>query len=133
MKKFTLITLLFLSILTLASGNLEALLNGKEDDDSQTEEPQIEYGVIVSDLEQIDIEIDETYNLSYIVKANSGMVVSALDDGIVTIKDNVLTGTKKGETNIELKLENKIQKVRVVVHDKGALSSTFTFDKASRS
>jgi hypothetical protein len=92
MKKFTLITLLLLSILTLSSCNLDALLNGKEDDDSQKEEPKTEYGVIVADLEQIDIEIDETYNLSYILNANKGLTVSTTDLSVFSLTNNKILG-----------------------------------------
>ena len=127
MKKLTLIVVVFLSVLTLTSCKISDFIGGKEDESQDDNE--IKYTTILSELNQIDLEIDETYNLKYVVKDTSGIVVSVVDESVVSIEEKVLTGLKKGETNLELKLENKVQIVKVSVHDKGALSSTFTFNK----
>ena len=94
------------------------------------EEPKEIVTTIVQELSKIDIEIEETYTLQYIVKANPGMTVSSDDIEVVTVgENNLLTGIKAGETTITLKLNEKKQIVPIKVYEKGALSSSFSFDK----
>ena len=120
MYKFLFLTLISLSLFTLCACNEE---------ETKVVEDEPEYTTIVSDIEKIEIEIDETYNLGYIVSLNEGMKVEVKDDSVVEIKDNVLKGLKVGESSIYLSLADKVQLVNVKVYEKGALSSTFSFDK----
>ena len=85
--------------------------------------------IIVENLNSIDIEVDETYNMKFTLSKYEGLKVSVLDSNIVNIDSNVLIGVSIGETGLLLKLGDKEQKVKVSVHEKGGLSSTFSFDK----
>lgn len=84
---------------------------------------------IVKDIKDIEIEVEETYTLDYIVYAHKDLTVSSADEKIVKVENNILTGISKGETNILLKKNGKKQLVPVKVYDKGELSLTFSFDK----
>ena len=81
MYKFLFLTLISLSLFTLCACNEE---------ETKVVEDEPEYTTIVSDIEKIEIEIDETYNLGYIVSLNEGMKVEVKDDSVVEIKDNVV-------------------------------------------
>lgn len=92
-------------------------------------EPTEEYVDIVKGIQDIHIEVEETYTLMHVIDNNEGLTITSNDPSIVSISENVLTGVKSGETKLLIQKENKKQLVDVKVYDKDALSSTFSFDK----
>ena len=84
---------------------------------------------ITSKLQYIDIEVGETYNISSLLNELSGMTLSMDDNTLASYSSGVLTGKKEGVTKVTLKHNNKEQVVRLEVHAKGALGTTFTFDE----
>ena len=118
MKKIFLILLLMISGLVMVSCDKEP----------PVEKPEYIYTTLVDEIDVIDIEIDETYTLKYIINANEGMTAEALNTDVIKFNENVITGLAKGEATIELTLKNKKQKIQVNVHDKGALSTSFSFE-----
>ena len=65
------------------------LIAENENKDTTTPtEPKEEFATIVKDIKDIHIEIEETYTLSYVVKANPGLTVSSNDETIVTVENN---------------------------------------------
>ena len=88
-----------------------------------------EYATLINDVKDVNIEVEETYTFEYIIKKNQGVTVSSTDESIVKVSNNVLTGVKKGETNILLEKDGQKQLVPVKVYDKGELSTSFSFDK----
>ena len=128
MKKITVLTLLILSVLTLTACQITINKEeeaGNDNNDTTTEENN----VVVEGLEQIDIEVGETYDLRYSVKNPKGLTVSTTQTDILTINNNVFCGIKVGEANIELKQYDTVQNVKVTVHAVGALSNSFTICK----
>ena len=118
MKKILIMFLLVISSVILVSCDKE----------QQAQKPEYTYTTIVEEIDSIDIEIDETYTLKYIINANEGMTAESLNSDVIKFEENVITGLKKGEATIELTLGTKKQKIQVNVHDKGALSTSFTFE-----
>ena len=118
MKKIFLLLFILLGGLTMVACNEET-----------PTKPVDEYTTIVKDMKDIEIEVEETYTLKYIVEANNGLTVSSTDEEIAKVENNVVTGIKVGETQLLLEKEGKKQLVDVKVYEKGALSLTFSFDK----
>lgn len=102
---------------------------GEPTDPTPTPEEIVVDSNITSKLQYVDIEIEETYNISSLLSEFSGMLVSFEDSSLVSYSNGVLTGLKNGVTKMVLKHNNKEQVCRLEVHAKGALSSTFTFDE----
>ena len=118
MKKMFLLLSIILGGLTMVACNDVPTVEVPKEDVKTT---------LVKDMKDIDIEVNETYTLVNVVKKVSGMVLTSQDESIVSIKNNVLTGVKIGETNIELRVENQYQLVPVKVHEIGELGATFSF------
>ena len=116
MKKIVIILFIVLSLIGCSNGNIEPT---KEE----------VFTTIIKDFNNIDIEIDESYSLYYILGANDGLTFSILDDDIVSVDNHNIKGLKEGETSMVLKLDDKKQKVEVKVHSKDDLQSTFSFSK----
>lgn len=116
-------------LLSLAGcGEVPSSSNSSNNKNSEIPSTKEEYVTLVENFEQIDVEVDETFNLSYAIKANSGITVSLNDEGVASLESNIITGKQVGETSIELNLEGKKQLVNVNVHEKGALGETFSFE-----
>ena len=84
---------------------------------------------ITSKLQYIDIEIGETYNISSLLSEFSGMTLSMDDTTLASYSSGVFTGKKEGVTKVTLKRNGKEQVVRLEVHAKGDLATSFTFDE----
>lgn len=115
-------------LLSILLGGLTMVACNKTSTPTPTEEPKQEEAIIVKDIEKIDIEIGETYTLKHIINSNKGLTVSSEEKVVYEFKDNVLTGLSKGESTLIFQKDNKYQNVTVKVHDKGELSTTFSFD-----
>lgn len=87
-----------------------------------------EYVTIVENFSQIDIEVDETYNISYALRSFPEISATLDNNQIATLESNVISGKTVGESTLTLSLEGKKQRVNINVHEKGALGSTFSFD-----
>lgn len=84
---------------------------------------------ITSKLQYIDIEVDETYNISSLLQELPGLEVSLEDASLASYNNGVLKGSKSGVTKMLLKHNGNEQVVRLEVHEKGELGATFTFDE----
>lgn len=84
---------------------------------------------VTSKIQYVDIELDETYNISSLLAELSGLNVSFEDNSLVSYENGVLKGLKTGVTRMLLKQNDKEQVCRLEVHQKGALGSTFSFDE----
>lgn len=98
-------------------------------DSSGNSEPKKEYSEIIKDLKDVHIEVDETYTFYYLLKENKGVSISSSDNTFVKLENNVIKGLQKGETNLVLEKDGTKQLLKVVVHEKGELSSSFSFEK----
>ena len=96
---------------------------------STTTTTKEQYGTIVQNISDVHIEVDETYTFQYIVNSNQGLVISTLDENIVSVNNDILTGVSVGETNVLFEKNGIKQLVPVKVYEKGALSLTFSFSK----
>lgn len=115
------------NVLALTSAMLFSLVGCSENDNSE-KVSQENYVTIVKDLSKIDIEVDETYDLSYVIKANNGMEVMLDESTVAELNSNVITGKEVGVTSLVLSLNGNKQKVDLNVVKKGALSSTFSYE-----
>lgn len=119
MKKinaFYLISFLAFSIMGCQNDNVSSLSS----DNSNT--------TFIENFNTIDIELEETYTLSYLLKSNSDLIVDVMDSSIASLSSNVLVGKRIGQTSLTLTKEGKTQFVNINVHEKQSLSSTFSFD-----
>lgn len=116
-KNKILLTATMLLAMTGCSNNNNSISNNEQ-----------EYVTIVENLTQIDIEIDETYDLSYVLKSKPNIVTTLNDNQIATLNDKVITGKQVGESTITLDLEGKKQLVNLKVYEKGELGDTFSFE-----
>lgn len=87
-----------------------------------------QYVTLIEELTQIDIEVEETYNISYALQSKPNIEASLNETDIATLNENIITGTKVGESKLILSLDGKKQQVILNVHEKGALSETFSFE-----
>ena len=126
MKRLLLLTILLLGVLSLTAC-ISITPENQEDDNSG--DANTSAGVVVEGLEKIEIEIGETYDLRHSVKDPKDLTVSTAQTNILTINNNILLGVAAGDAEIELKLDGNTQKVKVVVHEIGALSNSFTICK----
>lgn len=101
----------------------------KEEEVNIPSDEIIPTSTITNKLQYIDIEIDETYNISSLLSELSGMTLSMDDTTLASYTNGVLTGKKTGVTKVTLNHDGKEQIVRLEVHEKGALGSVFTFDE----
>ena len=118
MKKLLSLLSVFLLIFSLIS------CGEKEKEPTKNEE---KYTTIVENMEDIHIEIGESYTFYYILKKNKGMTFESLDTNIVSTNSHSIIGESVGKTSIILTLEDKKQKLEVEVHEIGALQNSFTF------
>lgn len=95
---------------------------------STPENSEEEFVTLVEDFTQIDIEVDETYNISYALKSFPEITANLDDSQIATLDSNVILGKQVGESTLTLTLDGKKQLVNVKVHEKGALGATFSFE-----
>lgn len=84
---------------------------------------------ITDKLENVYIEVGETYNISSLLSEFSGMTASIKDGNVASINKGVITGSEVGVTKLILSYDGHEQVVRLKVFEKGALGGTFTFDK----
>ena len=142
MKKI--FTLLFSLLVIFALGSCEPQEEEKKPvDDKPTQEvnvlPAPSHSVpndgittdtsITEKLENIYIEVGETYNISSLLSEYSGMTASVEDTSVAYYDAGVIRGAKVGTTKLLLSYNGTTQIVRLKVHEKGALGSTFTFDE----
>lgn len=97
-------------------------------ENTSTSSSEEQYVTIIEDFSQIDIEVGETYNISYAIKSNSNISVSLSDDSLAELDKNIITGKEVRESSLVLQLEDKKQLVNLNIHSKGELSETFSFD-----
>ena len=87
-----------------------------------------EFVTIVENLNQIDIEVDETFNISYALKSYPEISATLENNQIATLDSDIILGKTVGESKLTLSLDGKKQLVNVNVHEKGALGSSFSFE-----
>lgn len=116
MKKLFIILLIMVFSISLFSCNNE----------KESETPKDEFTKIF-DIENINIEVEETYTFYYILKQYKGMTFTSMDETIVSTNSHSIKGELAGKTSVIFSLEDQKQKVDVEVHSKGALQNSFTF------
>ena len=77
-----------------------------------------EYVTIVDNFSLIDIEVDETYNISYALRSFPEISATLDNNQIATLESNVISGKTVGESTLTLSLEGKKQRVNINVHEK---------------
>ena len=87
-----------------------------------------EFTTIVDNFNQIDIEVDETFNISYALKSFPEISATLEDNHIAALDSDVILGKTVGTSTLTLSLNGKKQRVDVNVHEKGALGETFSFE-----
>ena len=93
---------------------------------TSTESKEV-YTTIVESLSEIKIEVEESYNLYYVLKTNPNITLSISDDSIINLDGKKIIGVKEGKTSITLELNGQKQIVEVDVLKQGSLSSNFDF------
>ena len=84
---------------------------------------------ITKKIQYIDIEIDETYDISSLLDEFKGIEVEFEDSSLVNYSNGVITGLKEGISRMFLSHDGKKQVIRLEVHKPGDLDTSFTFDE----
>lgn len=82
------------------------------------------------DVTKIDIEVDETFDLNpYFLNPDAPFSFQIINEKTASLNDKVITGVKKGSTELYIYYGDSYQKIPVNVFDKKALKMSFDFSK----
>ena len=95
----------------------------------QTEPTVNPFQPIMDKLGRIDIEVEETYNISSLLASNPGVTVNVENSDYAKVVDGIITGLSEGVTKLVFSTGTAEHKIELEVHQQGALGTTFTFDE----